>query len=195
VSDPVAAGEATYQKNCSSCHQATGKGVTGAFPPVVGSEWVTGPSETLVRILLHGLQGPVQVAGVTYNGAMPAWKDVLKDEEIAAVATYIRQWAPNAAPAVPPAEVTALRDAHADRAAAWTADELRAAVGTAPTPAPAGAAGAPGAAAGGTSTPPGQAGPQDRGVPAAGPGKGAPGVQGNAPGSPAGQPQDGRRGS
>lgn len=127
VSNPIEAGGRVYQKNCTACHQPTGKGIPGAFPPLVGSEWVTGAPETLVRILLHGLQGPVEVAGATYNGAMPAWKDVLKDEEIAALATYIRQLAPNAAAAVDADAVAAQRNAHADRAAAWTAAELRAA--------------------------------------------------------------------
>ncbi|HYD52988.1 MAG TPA: cytochrome c [Gemmatimonadaceae bacterium] len=127
VSDPVAAGRRVYDKNCVSCHQSSGKGVPGAFPPLVASEWVTGSPEVLTRILLHGLQGPVQVAGAPYNGLMPAWKDVLKDEEIAAVATYIRQWAPNAAAAVPVDQVKAERAAHAARSAAWTAEELRAA--------------------------------------------------------------------
>jgi cytochrome c553 len=148
-------------KNCQGCHQETGLGLAGAFPPVVGSEWVTGPSETLVRVLLHGLQGPVQVQGATYNGAMPAWKDVLKDGEIAAVATYIRQWAPNAAPAVPLDQVATLRTAGAGRRAAWNAGELKAAEGAA---APAAAAGAPGATA-----LPGQPGPTPVGPPAAGP--------------------------
>jgi mono/diheme cytochrome c family protein len=125
IGDPVAAGPSLYSQHCQSCHLANGQGVSGVFPPVVGSEWVTGPSETVVRILLHGLQGPVEVAGVTYNGAMPAWKDVLKDEEIAAVATYIRQMDSNEAPAVPPTEVTEVREAYVGRTTPWTADELR----------------------------------------------------------------------
>ena len=127
VSDPVAAGKRVYEKNCVGCHQGTGQGLPGAFPPVVGSEWVTGAPETLARILLHGLQGPVQVAGATYNGAMPAWKDVLGDEEIAAVATYLRRWAPNAARAITTEQVAAQRAAHAARTAPWTAGELRSA--------------------------------------------------------------------
>ena len=134
VNDPVAAGQRVYDKNCVGCHQASGKGVPGAFPPVVGSEWVTGSPETLARILLFGLQGPVQVMGATYNGAMPAWKDVLKDEEIAAVATYLRQRAPNAAPAVPASQVAAVRTAHATRTTAWTAAELQSAGAVAPAP-------------------------------------------------------------
>jgi mono/diheme cytochrome c family protein len=140
TTDPVAAGKRVFAKNCEGCHQATGKGVPGAFPPLVGSEWVVGPPETVVRILLHGLQGPVQVAGATFNGAMPAWKDVLKDEEIAAVATYIRQWAPNSAPAVPVEQVAGLRTAQASRAAAWSAPELKTAEASGPAAAPAPAA-------------------------------------------------------
>ena len=124
VSDPILAGKAVYEKNCQVCHQGNGQGVPGAFPPLVGSEWVTGSPQTLLRIVLYGLQGPVQVAGTTYNGAMPAWKDVLQDGEIAAVATYIRQLESNEAPAVPPADVGAVRAAMGTRTAPWTAAEL-----------------------------------------------------------------------
>ncbi|HZF68623.1 MAG TPA: cytochrome c [Gemmatirosa sp.] len=171
TADPVKAGEGIYLQNCQGCHQASGLGVVGAFPPVVGSEWVTGPPETLVRILLHGLQGPVQVAGTPYNGAMPAWKDVLKDEEIAAVLTYLRQWKPNAASAIPAGSVAALRTAHAERTAAWTAAELRAEEGNVP------AAGA-GSGPGGSSQPATGAAPSPT-APAAGP------APAGAPGTPA----------
>lgn len=151
IANPVEAGKAVFAKHCASCHQTTGKGIPGAFPPVVGSEWVTGSPDVLLRILLHGLQGPVTVAGATYNGAMPAWSDVLKAEEIAAVATYLRQWSPNNAPAVTVEQVTVLRDATGARAA-WTAPELEAAAAQRPAaPAPSTApARAPTAAPGGT---------------------------------------------
>lgn len=132
VSDPVAAGKTVFESNCASCHQAAGQGVPGVFPPLVGSEWVTGAPETVVRILLHGLQGPVEVAGATYNGAMPAWADVLGDAEIAAVGTYIRQLEGNDAPPVPPEMVTSIREATAAHTAPWTADELRQAAASAP---------------------------------------------------------------
>jgi mono/diheme cytochrome c family protein len=127
VADPIAAGKAVYEKSCQVCHQATGQGVPGAFPPLVGSEWVTGPPETLIRILLHGLQGPVEVARVSYNGAMPAWMNVLANEEIAAVGTYVRQLESNDASATSPADVVAVREATAARTAPWTAAELQAA--------------------------------------------------------------------
>ncbi len=127
AANPLERGRQVYAQNCQPCHQQDGRGLAGVFPPLVGSEWVTGPEETVIRILLNGLQGPVEVAGATYNGLMPAWRDPLPDADIAAVAAYIRQWAPNAAGAVEPAAVAALREATASRTAAWTAAELRAA--------------------------------------------------------------------
>jgi mono/diheme cytochrome c family protein len=125
VNDPLAAGKVVFENNCLSCHQATGQGVPGVFPPVVGSEWVTGSPETRARILLHGLTGPVQVAGATYNGALPAWKDVLRDEEIAALATYIRQLRPNDAAAVAAQLITDIRKREGSRTKMWTAAELQ----------------------------------------------------------------------
>jgi mono/diheme cytochrome c family protein len=123
--DPVAVGQAVFRKNCQACHQQDGRGMPNAFPPLVGSEWVTGPEEAVVHILLDGLQGQVTVAGATYNGAMPAWRDVLNDQEIAAVATYIRQWAPNQAPGLTLETVARLRQETAGRKAAWSATELQ----------------------------------------------------------------------
>jgi mono/diheme cytochrome c family protein len=144
--DPIADGKRIFSANCQSCHQADGKGVAGAFPPLVGSEWVTGDERTIVRILLNGLGGNVTVAGKTYNGAMPAWKAALSDDDIANVATYLRQWAPNAAPAVTAATVAQLRTAHDTRPGPWTEAELKAleqggAAPTAPSSATAGATG------------------------------------------------------
>lgn len=144
ISDPVPAGQAVYEKNCQACHQAGGAGMPGVFPPLVGSEWVTGPPATVVRILLHGIQGPLEVAGTTYNGAMPAWDGVLHDEEIAAVATYIRQLEGNAAAAVPPAMVNATRETDRGRTTPWTAAELERAPQV-DTTAAGGAAATPGA--------------------------------------------------
>lgn len=125
VMNLVAAGQQVFRKNCQACHQADGRGMPNAFPPIVGSEWVTGSEETVLHIILGGLQGPITVAGAAYSGAMPAWRDVLSDDEIAAVATYIRQWAPNNASGLTPEAVTRLRQASADRRGPWTATELQ----------------------------------------------------------------------
>jgi mono/diheme cytochrome c family protein len=91
-------GAQVYAGKCAGCHQADGNGVAGVFPPLTNSPWVTESGTRLVQILLHGIQGPIDVLGTTYNGLMPAWKS-LPDEEIAAVATYIREsWGNGALP-------------------------------------------------------------------------------------------------
>lgn len=134
LADPVAAGRAVFEKNCQVCHQGQGQGVPGVFPPLVGSRFATGQPETLVRILLHGLHGPLEVEGTTYNGAMPAWADVLRDEEIAAVGTYVRQMESNDAPPLDPSLVTTMRESEAARSSPWTVEELEQAAAASPTP-------------------------------------------------------------
>lgn len=99
----TADGKQVFAGNCASCHQATGKGLPGVFPPLAGSEWVTGDERVLANILLHGVDGELTVAGTTYKGSMPAFKQ-LGDAELAAVATYIRtEWSNGAAPVKPEA--------------------------------------------------------------------------------------------
>ncbi len=83
-------GKQVFTTTCQACHQATGAGIPGAFPPVAESEWVNGPPKRLVAIILHGLQGEITVKGQQFNGSMPPFKDQLKPEDIAAVATYVR---------------------------------------------------------------------------------------------------------
>jgi cytochrome c553 len=63
VVDPLVAGRRLYIQVCATCHQLNGQGVPGAFPPLAGADWVTGDEATLIRILLHGLQGPIEVNG------------------------------------------------------------------------------------------------------------------------------------
>src|SRR5579862_2612432 len=64
-------GEKVFKANCALCHQATGLGVPGQFPPLAGSEFVNGGTKRLGMILLKGLQGPLKVKGATFNGQMP----------------------------------------------------------------------------------------------------------------------------
>ena len=71
------------------------------FPPLAGSEWVTGEPRVLANILLHGVTGPITVAGKSYEGAMPSFRQ-LGDAELAAVASYIRSAWGNQAAAVAP---------------------------------------------------------------------------------------------
>jgi mono/diheme cytochrome c family protein len=107
-------GKQVYAGKCVACHQATGLGVAGVFPPLAGSEWVTGDEVVLTHILLHGVNGEMVVKGNTYNGAMPAWNS-MSDGEIAAVITFIRaEWGNTAAPVLE-ATVKEQREATKDR--------------------------------------------------------------------------------
>lgn len=119
-------GGAVYKNVCVACHQQTGLGIPGAFPPLAGSEWVLGSSKIPALIVLKGLQGPIEVKGAAFNGAMPAFESQLKDEEIAAVINYIRkEWGNSASDEIEKSDVTKLRDETKDRTQAWSASELK----------------------------------------------------------------------
>ncbi len=126
VIDPVAKadGAAVFAGNCAACHQASGQGLPGVFPPLAGSEWVTGSANTVMQIVLHGLSGPLTVRSQTYQGTMPAFSQ-LTDAELAAVISHVRGSWGNAAGPVAPAEVTAAREL--ERGTPWTAADLQAA--------------------------------------------------------------------
>jgi mono/diheme cytochrome c family protein len=130
--DPRIAGKRFYTQVCATCHQATGLGVPGVYPPLAGSEWVTSNDSRLIRLVVHGLQGPITVEGKIYNGIMPAFgagsSYNWNDQRIADVLTYIRsEWGNEAAP-IAPEQVTAIRTGtDAGRTKAWTEAELLAA--------------------------------------------------------------------
>lgn len=121
---PRVLGKRVFTNTCLACHQANGQGVPGAFPPLAGSEWVTGSEERLIRIVLHGINGPITVAGKEYNSAMASLGGVLKDNQIANVLTYIRSEWDNSAPEVIPETVARVRAETAGRTAPWTAEEV-----------------------------------------------------------------------
>jgi mono/diheme cytochrome c family protein len=115
-------GAAIFATRCVACHQSTGLGLPGVFPPLAGSEWVTGKGEMLAALVLHGINGPLTVKGVNYAGAMPAFGAQLQDSEIAAVITHIRsQWG-NSAPAVTGEAVAAARKETASRTEPFKGD-------------------------------------------------------------------------
>ncbi len=129
--DPRVAGKRFYTQVCAACHQATGLGVPGVYPPLIGSEWVVGSPDRIIRIILHGLQGPITVEGTSYNGVMPAFAAGSaynwNDQRISDVLTYIRSEWGNTGSAITPAEVTAIRTgAEAARTKAWSEAELQA---------------------------------------------------------------------
>lgn len=104
---PVAGGK-VYGVYCSACHQRNGLGDSQRFPPLAGSEWVTGDKKKLITVLLKGLEGPIEVKGQSYNNAMPQ-HSFLKDEELSEVLTHIRQNFGNTADGISAAEVNEVR--------------------------------------------------------------------------------------
>ncbi len=125
--DP-ALGRKIYEQNCALCHQTTGMGNPAlSIPPLAGSDWVLeeGPNRIL-KLILGGIQGPITVSGKPYNATMPPWRDVMTDEQIAAVATYIRSTWGNKAPPIKPEDVKPQREATAGRSTAWSPAELMA---------------------------------------------------------------------
>jgi mono/diheme cytochrome c family protein len=118
-------GRRIYMTQCAACHQAEGTGVAGMFPPLTETEFVIGQKDRLIRILLHGLTGPIEVRGEMYNSTMPPFGGALNNAELAAVATYIRSNFGNSATPVTAAEVARVRTATAARRTPWTVRELR----------------------------------------------------------------------
>ena len=83
----LARGKAIYTSTCQACHQADGKGIEHAFPPVANSDYFAANPSLVTKTIIHGLSGKVTVNGKTYDGVMP--KQTLSDAQIANVATYV----------------------------------------------------------------------------------------------------------
>ncbi|MFW6103809.1 MAG: c-type cytochrome [Bacteroidota bacterium] len=102
-------GEQVYNKHCLTCHQKDGSGVPSMYPPVTDNPRVKGDKERLIKIILEGQTGRIEVRGMSYNGVMPPFKN-LSDEEVASVLTYMRQNFENDTTAITINEVKAVRD-------------------------------------------------------------------------------------
>lgn len=102
-------GKAVYNTYCSGCHQRDGQGAAPRFPSLAGTEWVIGDKHRLIRMILDGWDEPLVVNGVTYAEKIMPKHSFLSDEEVAEVATYIRQSFGNNAGAVTIREVEEVR--------------------------------------------------------------------------------------
>ncbi len=125
--DPIKKGDRLFKNNCAACHQAEGQGVPGVFPPLAGSPYVVGSEDRLVKILLRGLSGPIDVLGTEYNGNMPSYGENglgWDDRDIHAITTYVRQAFGNEAPPITEETVARVRGEIASKSTAWSADEL-----------------------------------------------------------------------
>jgi putative heme-binding domain-containing protein len=124
-------GAQVYQResHCATCHLAHGKGSMNVYPSLVGSPWVNGSEERLIKMTLHGLWGRITVNGRTYDPArgvppMTAFRSLLKDEELAAVLTFVRNTWGNQSSPISPASVKQVRNQTVDRSIFWKPDEL-----------------------------------------------------------------------
>jgi len=121
-------GRQHYLTNCAGCHGAEGEGLNRFAPPLVGSEWVLGDERRLAMILLHGMEGPVEVGGKIYDAPeilpiMPS-HSTMDDKAITSIMTYIRNEWGNQASAVERRTVGTTRYSSQGRVIPWTANEL-----------------------------------------------------------------------
>jgi mono/diheme cytochrome c family protein/glucose/arabinose dehydrogenase len=123
-----ALGRQHYLSTCAGCHGTDGAGLNRFAPPLIGSEWVLGDTKRLSLIVLHGMEGPVDVAGKMYDApeilpVMPA-HSTMDDGALTAILTYIRnEWGNNAG-AVDRRTVGTTRHTSQGRVVPWTAREL-----------------------------------------------------------------------
>lgn len=122
-------GKALYAREgaCGTCHQPDGKGLPASgFPSLAGTNWVLGNEDRLIKVVLNGLYGPMEVLGTKYPGQVPMtpFGNMLKDDEIAAVLTYVRNSFGNKASAISPDKVKAVRAATKDKTGFYSPDEL-----------------------------------------------------------------------
>ncbi|EMS34559.1 hypothetical protein C943_03779 [Mariniradius saccharolyticus AK6] len=123
-----AQGRQKYLTACAGCHGSNGKGVARMGPPLAASEWVVGDEKRLALIILHGIEGPIEVAGKKYDApeilpVMPA-HSTMDDASIAAILTYIRNEWGNQAGAITGRVVSSTRHTSQGRVYPWSAAEL-----------------------------------------------------------------------
>lgn len=108
ISASIARGQKVYTQYCLSCHQPDGGGVPNMNPPLIKTSYVTGDKVRLIKVVLNGFAENVDIDGETYSNNMPP-QNILKDQEIADVLTYVRNNFTNKGTAVTTAQVKAVR--------------------------------------------------------------------------------------
>lgn len=113
-------GERLFANHCAACHQPSGSGIAGIYPPLDGHVpiflEVDGGREQLIQTILHGIRGPITALGNRYEGIKPPWRDRLNDAEIASILNYtLTAWGnaallPEGFTPIAPEEVAALRE-------------------------------------------------------------------------------------
>ena len=124
-------GAKIYQResHCATCHLSHGKGNGIVYPSLVSSPWVNGSEDRLIKMALHGMWGKITVHGKTYDPArgvppMTAFRNLLTDEEVAAVLTFVRNTWGNSGSTISPESVARVRAETKDRTTFWVPDDL-----------------------------------------------------------------------
>ena len=119
-----ARGQKLFKSYCAACHQVGGQGVEGRVPPLDGSPWVSGSEDRLIRIVLNGLRGPIEINGQMYNLEMPAFRVLFKDEDIASMLSFTRHRYGMGSPPITASSVARVRHETRKRQGYWTVKEL-----------------------------------------------------------------------
>jgi len=121
VADP---GKILFASYCAACHLSNGPGMAAEAPPLDGSPWVKGPGDRLVKIVVQGLRGAVEIGGKTYNQEMPAVGQSLTDDQVASLLSFVRRQFGGASVPMPSSAVSRVRAASGNRSGYWTVGEL-----------------------------------------------------------------------
>lgn len=126
--DMVAMGRGVYSRSCQVCHQGSAEGLPNIYPPLANADWMSDNPDRLIKVILSGLSGPIEVNGNTYNNAMTPFGQVLSDLQIAAVLTYLRTADDLGNNSYPVSEerVAAVRADYGARRESWSEPELEA---------------------------------------------------------------------
>ncbi|PQO44194.1 PVC-type heme-binding CxxCH protein [Blastopirellula marina] len=126
----LALGKEVYSResHCATCHQPHGQGMPNLYPPLDGSIWATGSEDRLISMALDGMHGTIEVKGKRYSSPplppMTGFRQLLNDEEMAAVLTFVRNNWSNRAKPITPQQVAKIRAVDRGDATFWFANDL-----------------------------------------------------------------------
>lgn len=102
-------GKKVYDRVCLVCHQSDGSGVPNMHPPVIESDYISGDTDSLIFLIMEGMEGPLVVKVEEYNSIMPPMKNVLDDREVADLINYLRNSFGNSGEFIKPEDVASMR--------------------------------------------------------------------------------------
>ena len=122
-------GKSIYSRDgfCNTCHQSDGQGLEASnYPPLAGTDWVTGDEERLIKLTLNGITGTIEVNGKQYTSQVPMtpFGRMLNDQQVASVLTFVRNSFGNKATPIYPEKVKEVREATKDKKGYYTSEEL-----------------------------------------------------------------------